>query len=322
MPGLDGACAGGVSCNECPAMGPGDEYLCDGGDFGLPAAVIKTGDVTGLEQEDTVAHYDTVDGRTIITPSKKVCIYAPRFAVVREVVDVRAYARYDMPEGAIQDQAPVKVAEHEDPSTTLAGVEPSINRKKEPPSLLKERQPPVELGRDERAAAVIGSLAPYANLAIVRTGELIGEERVKIARASLAAITWTGVEAPQVLIETKQAHAQVSVKSPGTIYLLLEPNNPKLRLCKLANKGAAQIGEEVEFTLRFDNVGDRVIGNVTIVDHLTTRLEYVEGSQKSTLKANFSTQPDDNDSLTLRWEIQQPLQPGEGGILQFRTKVR
>ena len=35
----------------------------------------------------------------------------------------------------------------------------------------------------------------------------------------------------------------------------------------------ANPGDEVDFTLRFDNVGNQPIGNVTIVDDLTGRLE-------------------------------------------------
>lgn len=316
------SCCQGACCNNGPVRGPNDEYLCDGGDLGLPAAVVKSGAITGLEPEDAVAHYDTVDGRTIITPSNKVCIYAPKFAAVREVVDVRAYARYDAPEGAILDQPPVVIDEPEKPGATLAGIEPKIDRLRQPPSLLKEREQAGEAERDERAAVVLGSLAPYCNLSVVRTGEITGEDRVKIARSSLAAVTWAGNQAPQVLLDRKRAHAEVSVQTPGTIYLLVEPNNPKLRLIKLASKSSAQLGEEVEFTLRYDNIGDRVIGNVTIVDHLTTRLEYVPDSQKSTLKAEFKTESESNDSLTLRWEIAEPLQPGKGGVIQFRTKVR
>jgi uncharacterized repeat protein (TIGR01451 family) len=125
-----------------------------------------------------------------------------------------------------------------------------------------------------------------------------------------------------VIIDRRRAQALVSLQSPGTIYHLFEANNPKLRLCKLASKGAAIPGEEVEFTLRFDNIGDRVIGNVTIVDNLTTRLEYVPDSQKSSLEANFLTTPNEGDSLVLRWEIVEPLQPGQGGVLQFRARVR
>ncbi len=316
-------CADG--CNAClptGIRGPNDEYLCDGGDFQTPAAVVTGGHVVGLEEEDAVAHYDTVDGRTIITPSNKVCIYAPRFAAVRRVVDLRAVAQIDAPEGAILDQAPVRLAETQEPGTALTLLEPNIHRVKNPPSMLRNNQHPGELGRDQRLAQTLGTVAAYANLHIVHTGQVIGEDRVKIARASLAAITWTGDQAAQVLIDNRKAQALVSERTPGTVYLLVEPNNPKLRLVKLASKNQALPGEEVEFTLRFDNVGDRVIGNVTILDSLTTRLEYIEGSQKSSLDADFESRDNEAGSLKLRWQIHGPLKPGEGGVVQFRCRVR
>jgi uncharacterized repeat protein (TIGR01451 family) len=125
-----------------------------------------------------------------------------------------------------------------------------------------------------------------------------------------------------VLIDNRSAKAEIGVQTPGTTYLLVEPNNPKLRLIKLASTGVAQPGDEVEFTLRFDNVGDRVIGNVAILDSLTTRLEYIEGSQKCSLPADFETRPNDGSSLKLRWQIREPLEPGQGGVIQFRCRVR
>jgi uncharacterized repeat protein (TIGR01451 family) len=316
-------CANG--CNAClPSgiRGPNDEYLCDGGDFQTPAAVVTGGSVVGLEEEDAVAHYDTVDGRTIITPSNKVCIYAPRFAAVRRVVDLRAVAQIDAPEGAILDQAPIRLAETQEPGTALTLLEPNIHRVKDPPSFLQNNQHPGELERNLRVAQTLGAVAAYANLQIVHTGEIIGEDRVKIARASLAAITWTADQAAQVLIENRKAQALVSERTPGTIYLLVTPNNPKLRLVKLASKNQALPGEEVEFTLRFDNVGDRVIGNVTILDSLTTRLEYIDGSQKCSLDADFESRDNEASSLKLRWQINEPLKPGEGGVIQFRCRVR
>jgi uncharacterized repeat protein (TIGR01451 family) len=314
--------AGCGCCNHDPIRGPDDEYLCDGGDLHMPAAVNTDWKITGLEQEDTVAHYDTIDGRTIITPSNKVCLYAPRFAAVREVTDLRAYARIDAPGGTVQRINPIKIEETEDVSTSLAEIKPDIHREKEPPSLLRERDQAGELERDRRVAVTIGTLQPYCNVQLIRTGEVIGTDIVKIARASLAAIAWSGVEAAQVVFDNRQAQAAISDVSPGTIYHLFEPNNPKLRLVKLASKGSAQPGEEVEFTLRFDNVGDKVIGNVVIADNLTTRLEYVEGSQKSSLPANFTTQVNDGESLVLRWELTEPLEKGKGGVIQFRCKVR
>jgi len=90
----------------------------------------------------------------------------------------------------------------------------------------------------------------------------------------------------------------------------------------MASCGSAQPGEIVEFTLRYDNIGNRVIGNVTLVDNLTTRLEYVPGSAKSDLADSFSAEPNDQGSVVLRWEIQDPLEAGKGGILQFKCKVR
>ena len=91
--------------------------------------------------------------------------------------------------------------------------------------------------------------------------------------------------------------------------------------CPLKAANMARPGEEVEFTLRFDNIGNRVIGNVTIVDHLTTRLEYVTQSTTSSVDADFSTSST-TTSMVLRWEITQPLEPGEGGVLQFKCRVR
>ena len=81
-------------------------------------------------------------------------------------------------------------------------------------------------------------------------------------------------------------------------------------------------GEEIEFTLRFDNIGDQVIGNVTIVDNLSPRFEYVPDTAKSSVDAGFTTKSNDAGSLVLRWEVKDPVKPGAGGVLRFRVKVR
>ena len=60
---------------------PEDECLRDGGDCGVPVGVSDG--PAGLQMEDTVAVYDTLDGRTLVTPSNDVYIYSPRFTAVR-----------------------------------------------------------------------------------------------------------------------------------------------------------------------------------------------------------------------------------------------
>jgi len=309
------ACA----CASDHPIGPRDEYLCDGGDYGLPAAVRKDWQIDGLQQEDTIAHYDTVDGRTVITPSNRVCIYAPRFGVVRREIDLHEYARYDTTVGFNDNLALARIDETERAFASQADLEPTIHRAENPPSLLRERQQLGELDQELSAVEFDGSLAPYADLQIIRVGTISNNENALVARASLAAITWAGDQSPQITINRRQAHAAVSQQQAGIVYHQKDPTKPHLRLIKLASAGSAQPGEVVEFTLRFDNIGSQVMGNVTIVDHLTTRLEYVPDSATASVEAAFSLEPSSSGgSKVLRWEIQEPL---EGGILQFKCKV-
>jgi len=314
--------ANGTCACESGGIGPADEYLCDGGDYGLPAAVRRDWQVDGLEQEDTVAHYDTVDGRTVVTPSNRVCIYAPRFGVVRRVVDLHEYARFDMPGNFEQQMSLSRIDESEEVATALNQLEPTINRAEQPASLLGEQQKLGALAQEVQLVEFDGSLAPYADLSIVRAGTVSNDEKALVAEAVQAAITWSGDQAAQITLDSRKAQAEVSLKQAGVVYHQDKPNNPKLRLLKLASTGAALPGEEVEFTLRFDNIGNRVIGNVTIVDNLTTRLEYVPDSAKASVDANFTAIPNSNGSAVMRWEIIDPVEAGQGGILQFKCRVR
>lgn len=61
---------------------------------------------------------------------------------------------------------------------------------------------------------------------------------------------------------------------------------------------------------------------MTIIDNLTTRLEYVPDTAQCSLRANFLTEENYGESLVLRWEILEPMKPGEGGVIRFRCRVR
>ena len=152
-------------------VGPPDEYLCDGGDFGLPAAVRADWTVDGLEQEDAIAHYDTVDGRVVVTPSNRVCVYAPRFAAVRRVENLLAHERRQLIDVAVEETAPVSSAEVQPvvASTQRNGV--AINLGERPANLFRGREQAAEYvqARQHRASSTTRSV-PYANLEIIRTG--------------------------------------------------------------------------------------------------------------------------------------------------------
>ena len=316
----------GVGATICDpygrVIGPSDEYLCDGGDFHSPAGVRADWVVEGLEQEDAVAHYDTVDGRLIVVPSNRVCIYAPRFAAVRRVVNLMAHEQPLFVNEILEEESPAKAADAQPVASSLQRHAVAINLAKRPPILFRQRQQAGELEQLYATMEAYNSVAPYSLLEIIQTGQVDNMETPRLAAATKSAITWTSVQAPQVVINNKKAQEIDGLRQVGIIYQADEPDNPRLRLVKLASCGHALPGEEVEFTLRFDNIGDQVIGNVTIVDNLSTRLEYIAGSAVSSVDANFITEPNPAGSTILRWEIQDPVDPGKGGVLRFRTRVR
>jgi uncharacterized repeat protein (TIGR01451 family) len=318
-------------CNTCqncatdpygPIVGPSDEYLCDGGDYGAPVGVRADWSVEGLDEEDAVSHYDTVDGRVVVTPSNRVCIYAPRFAAVRRVVSPIVHEQPLFVNAILEEEQPAKAIEAQPVAASLQRNAVAINMGERPPSLFRQRQ---QAGGLENLLATMdayNSLGAYANLEIIRTGEVSGAEKALVEKAILSAVTLTGIEGPQVVFGVRMAQGMDGVLQPGIVYQTDEPNSPRLRLLKLASCGNAQPGEEIEFTLRYDNIGDQVIGNVTIIDNLSTRFDYVAESALSSVDANFQTKSNDTGSLILRWEINDPVKAGEGGILRFRVKVR
>ena len=168
----------------------------------------------------------------------------------------------------------------------------AINLAKRPPILFRQRQ---QAGGLEQLLRHDGSV----QFRVARTHCSKSSARARSTtwksrgwpRRCKSAITWTGVQAPQVVIDNKRPRKSTACSQVGIIYQTDEPDNPRLRLVKLASCGHALPGEEVEFTLRFDNIGDQVIGNVTIVDNLSTRLEYIAGSAVSSVDANFITEP-------------------------------
>ena len=315
----------GGGCPVCQPdcyAGPGDEYLCDGGDRPYPVGVLEDGDLIGLDQEDTVGHYTTRDGRLVVAPSCRVCIYAPRFASVRRVVHPMG-AEQRLFVDAVGDLfAPVEAERQQPPATSLQNLAPRGRYRNLPPSLYRQRQQAGEVERLLAAAETQGLVPVYVNLQLMHLGIVQMDEAPVVAQHALAAITWTGDEELQVAISGQGASAVFSPKQPGLLYQTDEPNRPCLRIVKCASTDAAQPGDEVEFTLRFDNAGDAPINDLVIVDNLTTRLEYVEGSAKASRDADFSTARNDAGSLVLRWELDGVLKPGEGGVLTFRTRVR
>ncbi len=302
---------------------PADEYLRDGGDKGLPAEVAPDWQVRGLEMEDTIAHFDTLDGRTLVQPSNRVHIYSPRFGSVRQVVNL---AQNDGRDGWANMYTPTKLTRHDDIQ--------SAARSKQ--NLQAGHQVGTDLANMYHARLGKGTLSaalgpqsfqkgfmPYENLQAIRAGQIDESEMAFLAQRVEAAMAWEHKQAVQVILDETAAMAVTSDDKLHELFVVKEPpGKPKLRVIKVASTHFAEPGDVVDFTLRFDNLGNQVIGNVTIIDNLSARLELIPDSAQCSLKAQFSVQQNEGESLALRWEITDPLKRNDGGIIRFRCRVR
>lgn len=335
--GAMGAGAMPCGCSSCDVAGAyatatdcvttagwsANEWLCDGGDRASGVAVSPDWEVYGLDTEDTIAHYDTLDGRTLVEASNRVCIYAPRFGAVRSVTVPVASQQIDAPRGMLLPEGAGRIVEAELATTTLQQEQLQGHVEFTLPSSYKQKQ---VQGVASLALLPLGfhrRFAPYENLELIRTGVASSNEEAWLVEAMLAAIAWTSDLGTQVVLEGRPAVALTGDQRAQVVYTVEDlRNHPKLRVVKVASTGVALPGDTVDFTLRFDNVGDAPLGNIVLMDNLTARLEFVEGSAQSSREANFSTEKNEAESVVLRWEFTEALEPGEGGIVRFTCRVR
>jgi uncharacterized repeat protein (TIGR01451 family) len=301
---------------------PRDEYVCDGGDLNHDVYVKPDGTVVGLDHQDTVGYFNTSDGQTLVAASNCVCIYAPRFAAIRQVsVPVIQEAHERM----ASVEKPTKLNIHEETRGPKSAIQPEqliAQVGLDQVQRFRERTQGLLVDQATRLELAAEAFMPHEDLLFIQRGEFDASEKARLAQRVAAAETWTIRQAPQVLIEGLQAVEARGTSTPQVTYTYETFGKPCLRLCKIADKSEAKPGEIVSFTLRFDNVGDDKINSITIIDNLMPRLEYVAGSAQSTIKAKFSTQEVTGESVVLRWDLEEPLEVNAGGLVRFQARLR
>ncbi|MGH7202205.1 MAG: hypothetical protein ACREJB_16490 [Planctomycetaceae bacterium] len=299
-----------------------DEYLCDGGDRGYPIHYNEFG-LLELDTEDAAAEYRDDLGKLHVKPTNKVCIYAPRFAAAVNVSGPAETVDNDRPHYAIEeltlDRFDARVA---------------IDRR-------IKNAPPLGLRVRTRASGVESEIGPgfvtarlrqltfaklnglYQDISFVHTGRLVETEEAYLARHVEAAFAWSQVQYPVIQATTAEAN-QIEVAAKPREHIGIEDKRTpgRLRIVKLADKATAQPGEIVTFTLRFDNLGERPLYDIRILDNLTPRLEYVEESETSTRPGDIIIEPNGEGSVLLRFVLDDPLPGGEGGVITFQARVR
>ena len=338
--------AGGCSTGACSTCGPQcscggaesacspingqdivnvQEYLFDGGDLDPALVVRRDSSVAGLNPTDTVAYYETYDGKLCITPTNRVPIYAPRFGAIRQVTGIVLSEQALATERIL---APVSPSKFEDKNLASSMVQPIAPQGEEKVSLIdafRDRNGGVPLAQVIPPQRMSDAIVPFEAIDFFRTGILKNEDIPVLGQFLQNAKVWETPESLEVLVDGQEAAIALDVKQAQDVHVYeLPPGKCSLRICKAASHMIANSGDQISFTIRFDNIGAQPIEKVVILDSLSPRLEYIQESQQSSVAPapKFTSEPNEVGSTVLKWEFKSSLKPGEGGVLHFRALVR
>ncbi len=297
------------------------EYLFDGGDQEPKVRVRRDNSYIGLDPEDTVIQYETMDGKVHVDSGCRVAIYAPRFASVR-----KRYA----PVERDQTMEVINVAQPNGPKmaqTVLPTVEKrsetryAADRQAKIVEAVRHGVKPLPADSMVTPLVVIDEQDTLSLLDLITVGATHYRDRAALEKGILAAREWSTPESIGVLENgTEPLNVVGNQGTNGVTHY--ERKGARIRLCKVASEQMAHPGDTIQFVIRFDNVGEQPVSNLVVTDSLTGRLEYVPDTQKSTRDAQFVLTPNGAGSETLRWELKRELGPGEGGLISFECKVR
>lgn len=300
-----------------------DEYVFDGGDRGEPVHYFGT-TRRGFETEDTIAEFRDHDGKNHVKASNRVAVYAPRFGSVRTItgpgIDVKvekAHGSTDLStignlhiENALMANVQDTPLLGVDARSRADGVETNLN-----PEVSKQSsRPSINRKVDQGMEGV----------SFINVGTLEMDEGAIISEQMQNALTWTRDQFPQLSASTSQsADVYSRIRVQATVGV--EDNRKtkgQVRLIKLADRDTAVSGEVLTFTIHFENLGDFDVHDVRIVDNLTPRLQYVDGSAQTDALGEVIITPNGEGSQTLTFKLEDGLKGHESGTIQFQTRVR
>ena len=319
-----------VACDPgCPTAKPitnarryPDEYICDGGDTGVPTTgPIVVADEIGFEE--TIGAFIDDDGDVQTRPSTRVCVYAPSFGAVTVGSGGRMDTLVLKPAGAAAESTSSDVATNLPPVLQDAQLARETMRVRSRLSgLLAERtdaEESVSL-KPSLESKVVGSFEEFGFLSPLLTDHTA---RLIIGERLAASIEWSE-NRPPIIMAIDETLSEVFGSEVGAEYVTFEDRRPpgELIIAKTADRRSANLGETVAFAIRFENTGGKPLREVTITDHLSPRLAYVPDSLTSSLDAETDVADDGFGSVLITVRLDEPLEGGEGGTITFETIVR
>ena len=323
-----GRCAvpcGAASCLPPRADRPfaaGDEFLCDGGDGGSPASFGLGGGVSGIEPRDSVVKFQA-GNRPRLLPTNRVCVYAPRFAVVRGSI------------GANLNKTVVNLVSNEltQGQTTIQGKQSSkkftlnqmaeLARHRSRASGLKGREyagekAEVRVLQGYDVPTHVGGHVEVRALEVARQRQKGNVFRLKLKgegiKTAESAVVTGMIEGLGQKVMSWKPQEIAGVEVP--------PDRPGLLVLKQVDAAEAEPGDIVTYTIRYRNMGNVAIQSVSVVDNLLPRLEYVPKSALGPPGTVFTSAENTAGSTELRWDLPAAVAPGQEGYVLFKAKVR
>ena len=301
-----------------------DEYLFDGGDR---AATVAMGSPTrsGLDSEDTVGSFRDASGKAHTVASNRVAVYAPRFGSVRTTTGLAADTKIDKAVGArdaaavgslnngtapqehVTDDALVALESRHGADGMMAALPPAQSQNRERPAQSQK----ADKGQQSRDASAAHTF--------------FRKDTSVLAQQARNAEAWTRNSFPKIFAATDSASSIRDIqKTQQTVAVEDQRQAGVLQLIKLTDVQTAQTGDVIRFTIRFRNTGELPLSDIRIVDNLTPRLAYVEGSASIDEKhpGSVTIDPNGEGSSVLTFTLDDALEAHGTGTITFEATVR
>ncbi len=329
----DGSRCPMVAGPPCTAPGPStksllprDEFLCDGGDRGIPIVVGGDGRLAGVEPRDAAVRFDIGIGALVqprSLPTNVVCIYAPRFAEVRVTAGANAAIEVQHLNTNVRLQSTQMATVKAGSRKLVQNQSPELARNRSRPSGFKGR----EYIDEESNIRVPGGYENVTQLSsnVQKQSPELARNRQKpgMAKTKIRLQGIKTAESPVVTGITEGANAAVMVWPAHQMTgVEVPPNRPGLAVVKRVSVTEAEPGDTVTYVIFYRNMGNTPIKAVAIVDSLLPRLEYVKGTSRGPEGTAFSTAVNRVGSTELRWELPGVVPPGATGHVSFDVIVR
>jgi uncharacterized repeat protein (TIGR01451 family) len=137
-----------------------------------------------------------------------------------------------------------------------------------------------------------------------------------------------GRQGAQIVMTMTSVKATYTVSGTQVVKQSVEPDelvnfpNEMVVVKSVEPKTGVKVGDEVTFTITYKNDTALPVSDLVLSDSLSARLEYVAGSGLSDRPTNVTIEANAAGSAVVRFEIPGTLQPGQGGVVKFKAKVR